>query len=46
MLDAARRVVELAGGGTAGEPAGTTVPVGEGTETDLGAADSRREAGA
>src|SRR5215207_1367778 len=44
MLDAARRVVELAGGGTDGAPHGTTVPVGEGTETDLGAADARREA--
>jgi hypothetical protein len=43
MLGAARRVVELAGGSSAaGE--GTTVPVGEGTETDLGAADARREA--
>jgi len=43
MLGAARRVVELAGGASgAGE--GTTVPAGEGTETDLGAADARREA--
>ena len=44
MLDAARRVVELAGEGPGGEPHGTTVPVGEGTETELGAADARREA--
>jgi succinyl-CoA synthetase beta subunit len=43
MLDAARRVVELAGGGN-GSATGTTVPPGEGTETDLGAADARREA--
>ena len=43
MLGAARRVVELAGG-SAGAGEGTTVPVGEGTETDLGAADARREA--
>src|SRR4051812_22091820 len=44
MLGAAQRVVELAGGGSSGDPRGTTVPVGEGTETDLGAADARREA--
>src|SRR4051794_19953253 len=44
MLGAAQRVVELAGGGSSGDPQGTTVPVGEGTETDLGAADARREA--
>jgi len=45
MLDAARRVVELAGAGTDGAPTSPTVPVGEGRETDLGAADARREAG-
>jgi succinyl-CoA synthetase beta subunit len=45
MLDAARRVVELAGGGDAGGAEGVTVPPGEGRETDLGAADARREAG-
>ena len=46
MLDAARRVVELAGGAsTDGKPSSPTVPVGEGRETDLGAADARREAG-
>src|SRR4051794_5717563 len=44
MLDAARRVVELAGGGD-GSAEGVTVPPGEGRETDLGAADARREAG-
>src|ERR671916_250060 len=43
MLDAARRVVELAGGDGGGEVAGTTIPAGEGRETDLGAADARRE---
>src|SRR3954470_11098693 len=46
MLDAARRVVELAGGGGGdGAVTSPTVPVGEGRETDLGAADARREAG-
>ncbi len=44
MLDAARRVVELAGEGGDGVHS-PTVPVGEGRETDLGAADARREAG-
>src|SRR3954452_24686464 len=44
MLDAARRVVELAGGGD-GSAEGVTVPPGQGRETDLGAADARREAG-
>jgi succinyl-CoA synthetase beta subunit len=46
MLDAARRVVELAGGGSDGRVEGTTVPVGEGRESELGAADARRQAGA
>jgi succinyl-CoA synthetase beta subunit len=45
MLGAAKRVVELAGG-EGGEPKGETVPPGEGTETELGAADDRAEAGA
>jgi hypothetical protein len=44
MLGAARRVVELAGGSD-GQVEGTTVPVGEGRESELGAADARREAG-
>src|SRR3954464_12226253 len=46
MLGAAKRVVELAGDAGGGEPAGETVPPGEGTETDLGAADDRADAGA
>ncbi len=46
MLGAAKRVVELAGGATGGEPVGETVPPGEGTETELGAADDRAERGA
>ena len=46
MLGAAKRVVELAGDSGSGEPAGETVPPGEGTETELGAADDRAEAGA
>src|ERR671926_193271 len=38
MLDAARRVVELAGGGSGnGAVTSPTVPVGEGRETELGA---------
>src|SRR5215213_4112784 len=45
MLGAAKRVVELAGEAGGGEPEGETVPPGEGTETELGAADSRAEAG-
>ena len=40
MLGAAKRVVELAGDArSGGEPEGETVPPGEGTETELGAAD-------
>ena len=48
MLGAAKRVVELAGESPSGggEPEGETVPPGEGTETELGAADDRAEAGA
>jgi len=46
MLGAAKRVVELAGDSGTGEPAGETIPPGEGTETELGAADDRAEAGA
>jgi succinyl-CoA synthetase beta subunit len=46
MLGAAKRVVELAGDSGGGEPEGETVPPGEGTETELGAADDRAEAGA
>jgi succinyl-CoA synthetase beta subunit len=45
MLGAAKRVVELAGNAGGGEPEGETVPPGEGTETDLGAADTRADAG-
>src|SRR5829696_7488583 len=45
MLGAAKRVVELAGRDGGGEPEGETVPPGEGTETELGAADDRAEAG-
>src|SRR5215218_8431541 len=45
MLGAAKRVVELAGAADGGEPAGETVPPGEGTETELGAADTRADAG-
>jgi succinyl-CoA synthetase beta subunit len=45
MLGAAKRVVELAGGAGGGEPEGETVPPGEGTETEMGAADTRAEAG-
>src|SRR3954465_1344214 len=45
MLGAAKRVVELAGDAGGGEPEGETVPPGEGTETELGAADARAEAG-
>src|SRR5215218_9497002 len=45
MLGAAKRVVELAGAADGGEPAGETVPRGEGTETELGAADTRADAG-
>ena len=46
MLGAAKRVVELAGESpSGGEPEGETVPPGEGTETELGAADDRAEAG-
>jgi succinyl-CoA synthetase beta subunit len=44
MLGAAKRVVELAGDAGGGEPKGETVPPGEGTETELGAADARAEA--
>jgi succinyl-CoA synthetase beta subunit len=44
MLGAAKRVVELAGG-DGGAPEGETVPPGEGTETEMGAADTRAEAG-
>ena len=43
MLGAAKRVVELAGGGD-GTAHGVTVPPGEGREEELGAADARREA--
>ena len=47
MLGAAKRVVELAGDAPGGgEPEGETVPPGAGTETELGAADDRAEAGA
>jgi hypothetical protein len=48
MLGAAKRVVELAGDSASGgsAPEGETVPPGEGTETELGAADDRAEAGA
>jgi succinyl-CoA synthetase beta subunit len=46
MLGAAKRVVELAGDAGTGEPTGETIPPGEGTETELGAADDRAEAGA
>ena len=46
MLGAAKRVVELAGDSGTGEPTGETIPPGEGTETELGAADDRAEAGA
>jgi hypothetical protein len=47
MLGAAKRVVELAGEArSGGEPEGETVPPGEGTETEMGAADTRAEAGA
>ena len=46
MLGAAKRVVELAGAArSGGEPEGETVPPGEGTETEMGAADTRAEAG-
>ena len=45
MLGAAKRVVELAGDAGGGAPEGETVPPGEGTETELGAADTRAEAG-
>jgi succinyl-CoA synthetase beta subunit len=45
MLGAAKRVVELAGAADGGAPEGETVPPGEGTETELGAADTRAEAG-
>ena len=45
MLGAAKRVVELAGASDGGEPEGETVPPGEGTETEMGAADTRAEAG-
>ena len=47
MLGAAKRVVELAGDSPSGggEPEGETVPPGEGTETEMGAADTRAEAG-
>jgi len=44
MPDAAARVVELAGGGGNGRPAGQTVPPGDGRQTELGAADARVEA--
>ncbi|MBA2638031.1 MAG: ADP-forming succinate--CoA ligase subunit beta [Solirubrobacterales bacterium] len=46
MLDAARKVVELAGGGSNGEVASPTTPPGEGSEQGFGAADTRAEAGA
>ena len=46
MLGAAKRVVELAGAASDGQPEGETVPPGEGTETEMGAADTRAEAGA
>src|SRR5215203_1091219 len=47
MLEAAARVVELAGDSPSGggEPEGETVPPGEGTETEMGAADTRAGAG-
>ena len=45
MLGAAKRVVELAGGAGGGAPEGESVPPGEGTETEMGAADTRAEAG-
>jgi succinyl-CoA synthetase beta subunit len=47
MLGAARRVVELAGDSPSGggDPEGETVPPGEGTETEMGAADTRAGAG-
>jgi succinyl-CoA synthetase beta subunit len=45
MLGAAKRVVELAGAPAGGKPEGETVPPGEGTETEMGAADTRAEAG-
>ena len=45
MLGAAKRVVELAGASDGGAPEGETVPAGEGTETEMGAADTRAEAG-
>jgi succinyl-CoA synthetase beta subunit len=45
MLGAAKRVVELAGEAGGGAPEGETVPPGEGTETEMGAADTRAEAG-
>ncbi len=45
MLGAAKRVVELAGSSGGGAPEGETVPPGEGTETEMGAVDTRAEAG-
>jgi succinyl-CoA synthetase beta subunit len=47
MLGAAKRVVELAGDSPSGDgaPEGETVPPGEGTETEMGAADTRAGAG-
>ena len=45
MLGAAKRVVELAGSSDGGAPEGETVPPGEGTETEMGAVDTRAEAG-
>ena len=45
MLGAAKLVVELAGDSSGGAPEGETVPSGEGTETEMGAADTRAEAG-
>jgi succinyl-CoA synthetase beta subunit len=47
MLGAAKRVVELAGDSPSGggDPEGETVPPGKGTETEMGAADTRAGAG-
>ena len=46
MLGAAKRVVELAGDAArGGDPEGETVPPGAGTETEMGAADTRAGAG-
>jgi succinyl-CoA synthetase beta subunit len=45
MLGAAARVVELAGESLDGAPRSPTVPPGEGTESELGAADARGRMG-